>query len=108
MFIHGHKYIRSIVKERNKIFYNHKVVLHVLRTRRTKGKHFYNTQTYFTKFHKSFNILKFGERLDPVFLTKTCKHGAHVNPQNKLVRKGSSCKNKKSCIFVWKAPYHGL
>ncbi len=70
MFIHGHKYIRSTVKERNQMFNNHKVDLHVLITRTTKGKHFYNTQTYFTKFHKSFNILKFGERLDPVFLTE--------------------------------------
>jgi len=36
MFIHGHKYIRSIVKERNKIFYNHKVVF--ARAYNTKDK----------------------------------------------------------------------
>lgn len=104
MFIHGHKYIRSTVKERNQISNNHKVVLHVLITRKTKGKHFYNTQTYFTKFHKSFNILKFGERLDPVFLTKTCKHGAHVNPQNKLVRKGQAAKIKSLVFLFGKLP----
>lgn len=57
---------------RNKIFYNYKVVLYVRITRgRGAKKHFYNTQTYFTKFHKSFSILSSGEeggRLDPVFL----------------------------------------
>ena len=92
MFIHGHKYFRSIVKEaRNKIFHNYKVVLHVLITRMTKIKHIYNTETYCTKFHKSIDILKSRERLDPVLLTKTCKHGAHISPE-KMVDMGQAAK----------------